>query len=48
LFLIVGIEGAQVLKILERDAIESIVFPKGYVETASELWGEKHCGIKPL
>jgi hypothetical protein len=46
--LIAGTESDRTLKILERAAIETTVFPKGYVETGSELRGEKWCGLKPL
>jgi hypothetical protein len=44
----VGIESDWVLKILERAAIKTMILPKGYVATGSELWGENQCGLKPL
>jgi hypothetical protein len=44
----VGTESDRTLKILERAIIETMVFPKGYVATSSELRGEKRRGLKPL
>jgi hypothetical protein len=46
--LIAGTKGARVLKILERAAIETMIFLEGYVVAYSELWGEKWCGLKSL
>jgi len=43
-----GAEGDWTLKILERATIETVVLPKGYMATGSELRGEKRCGLKWL